>query len=276
VLENNKPILNGNPSVEAGYLNDPTKYSTLRSALAVPLNGVNKSLGVLALYRAERDAFSKENLRILQAISSKVALAIENALNHRLLETSISTDYLTNLPNARSLFLTLDHEVSRAQCDRTQLAVVVCDLDGFKQVNDRFGHLAGNKVLRVVANGLREQCGHNDYVARMGGDEFVMLIPGSDTDAMEVKIDGMRAVVRNAGGVTPEPCNLSLSVGVATYPEDGADAEELLAEADRRMYKSKRMRKKSSVIGIESFPREGSRPSEASGGEPPQFTVAAS
>ena len=81
MAENNKPILNGNPSVEAGYLNDPTKYSTLRSALAVPLNGVNGSLGVLALYRAERDAFSKENLRILLAISSKVALAIENALS---------------------------------------------------------------------------------------------------------------------------------------------------------------------------------------------------
>ena len=71
VAENNKAILNGNPSVEAGYLNDPTKYSTLRSALAVPLDGVNGVLGVLALYRAERDGFSKENLRILQAISSK-------------------------------------------------------------------------------------------------------------------------------------------------------------------------------------------------------------
>jgi diguanylate cyclase (GGDEF)-like protein len=270
VLENNKPILNGNPSVEAGYLNDPTKYSTLRSALAVPLNGVNGALGVLALYRAERDAFSKENLRILQAISSKVALAIENALNHRLLETSISTDYLTNLPNARSLFLTLDHEVSRAQRDHAPLAVVVCDLDGFKQVNDRFGHLTGNKVLRVVANGLREQCARNDYVARMGGDEFVMLIPGGESDALQGKIDGMRAVVKSAGGITPEPCNLSLSVGVATYPEDGADAEELLAEADRRMYKSKRLRKKSPVIAIESFPREGGP------AEPPQFTVAAS
>ncbi len=112
VAENNKSILNGNPSVEAGYLNDPTKYSTLRSALAVPLEGVNGVLGVLALYRAERDGFSKENLRILQAISSKVALAIENALSQRLLETSITTDYLTNLPNARSLFLSLDHEVS--------------------------------------------------------------------------------------------------------------------------------------------------------------------
>ena len=154
MAENNKPILNGNPSVEAGYLNDPTKYSTLRSALAVPLNGVNGLLGVLALYRAERDAFSKENLRILLAISPKVALAIENALTHRLLETSITTDYLTNLPNARSLFLSLDNEVSRAQRTACSLAVVVCDLDGFKQVNDRFGHLAGNKVLRLVANGL--------------------------------------------------------------------------------------------------------------------------
>jgi diguanylate cyclase (GGDEF)-like protein/putative nucleotidyltransferase with HDIG domain len=248
VAENNKPILNGNPSVEAGYLNDPTKYSTLRSALAVPLNGVNGALGVLALYRAERDAFSKENLRILLAISSKVAMAIENALNHRLHETSITTDYLTNLPNARSLFLSLDREVSRAGRAGTSLAVIVCDLDGFKQVNDRFGHLTGNKVLRVVANGLRERCEEKDYVARMGGDEFVMLIPGSDQEALESKIEAMRNVVRLAGEITPEPCALSLSVGVATYPEDGSDAEELLAESDRRMYKSKRLRKKNAAL----------------------------
>jgi len=245
VADNNKPILNGNPSVEAGYLNDSSKYSTLRSALAVPLTGISGPLGVLALYRAERDAFSKENLRILIAISSKVAMAIENALNHRLLETSITTDYLTNLPNARSLFLTLDHEVSRAHREGASLAVVVCDLDGFKQVNDRFGHLMGNKVLRVVANGLREQCEAHDYVARMGGDEFVMLIPGGDLDALESKIERMRTIVRLAGEVTPERCDLSLSVGVTSYPDDGVDAEELLAEADRRMYKSKRLRRKS-------------------------------
>jgi diguanylate cyclase (GGDEF)-like protein len=198
----------------------------------------------LALYRAERDAFSKENLRILIAISSKVAMAIENALSHRLLETSITTDYLTNLPNARSLFLFLDQEVSRSRREQTALAVVVCDLDGFKQVNDRFGHLAGNKVLRQVADGLRVACEAQDYIARMGGDEFVVLIPGGDGDALDSRIERIRDVARLAGETTPEPCHLSLSVGIAIYPQDGADAEELLAESDRRMYKSKRLRKK--------------------------------
>ena len=255
VAENNKPLLNGNPSVEAGYLNDPSKYSTLRAALAVPLSGVNGILGVMALYRAERDSFTKENLRIMLSISSKVALAIENALTHRLLETSITTDYLTNLPNARSLFLSLDNELARAQRMGTQLAVIVCDLDGFKQINDRFGHMAGNKVLRLIANGLREQCGHTDYVARMGGDEFVILVSGGNDEELDTKIERMRAVARKAGDSTPEPSALSMSVGVAIYPDDGKDAEDLLAEADRRMYKSKRLRKKPApVIAVEAPP----------------------
>jgi diguanylate cyclase (GGDEF)-like protein len=252
VAENNKPLLNGNPSVEAGYLNDASKYSTLRAALAVPLNGVNGLLGVMALYRAERDSFSKENLRILLAISPKVALAVETALTHRLLETSITTDYLTSLPNARSLFLSLDNELARAQRSGSSLAVIVCDLDGFKAVNDRFGHLAGNKVLRLIANGLREQCSPPDYVARMGGDEFVLLIPGAKGEELDLKIERLRTVAKRAGDTTPEPSILSMSVGVATYPDDGSDAEDLLAEADRRMYKSKRLRKKSaSVVAAE-------------------------
>ena len=237
-------------------MNDHVR-NTARSArrIAVPLSGVNGILGVMALYRAERDSFTKENLRIMLSISSKVALAIENALTHRLLETSITTDYLTNLPNARSLFLSLDNELARAQRTGTQLAVIVCDLDGFKQINDRFGHMAGNKVLRLIANGLREQCGHTDYVARMGGDEFVILVSGGNDEELDTKIERMRAVARKAGDSTPEPSALSMSVGVATYPDDGKDAEDLLAEADRRMYKSKRLRKKPTpVIAVEAPP----------------------
>ena len=146
VAENQKPILNGNPSVEPGYLNDPSKFSTLRAAVAVPLEGVNGVLGVLSLYHAERDAFTKDHLRILLAISAKIGLSIENALRFRQAESSATTDFLTTLPNARSLFVQLDAELSRGHRNEVPLAVLVLDLDGFKGVNVRFGHLEGNKV----------------------------------------------------------------------------------------------------------------------------------
>jgi putative nucleotidyltransferase with HDIG domain len=151
VAATGKPILNGNPSAEPGYLNDSTKFSTLNSALAVPLEGLSDATGVLTLYKSEKDAFTKDHLRFLLAISYKVALSIENALKYRQAERSATTDFLTQLPNARSLFLHLDRELARSKRFNVPLAVLVCDLDGFKQLNDKLGHLEGNRVLSGVA-----------------------------------------------------------------------------------------------------------------------------
>ena len=236
VAHNRKPIINGNPSVEPGYLNDPSKFSTLRSALAVPLEGVAGVIGVLALYRSDRDAFTTDHLRILLAVSGKMALAIENALKYQQAENSATTDYLTGLPNARSLFLQLDRELARCKRDSTTLTVMVTDMDGFKQINDRFGHLEGNRVLRLFAQALKDSCREYDYVARMGGDEFVVIAPGLAADAANKKAEQMRSLARHAGNEVCGEEILSLSVGRALYPEDGKDAEQLLAEADRRMY----------------------------------------
>jgi diguanylate cyclase (GGDEF)-like protein/putative nucleotidyltransferase with HDIG domain len=243
VAQNRKPILNGNPSVEAGYMGDPGKFSTLRSALAVPLEGLNGAVGVLALYRAEKDAFTRDNLRILLAISSKVSLAVENALKYRLVENSATIDYLTNLPNARSLFLRLDSELARCRRMNIPLAVLVCDLDGFKQINDSFGHLTGNKVLSSVANGLKENCREYDYVARMGGDEFVLLLPHITPESVDERINQLVRIAAESGEHVQGKRLLSMSVGDAFFPMDGTNAEELLATADRRMYKSKQQQK---------------------------------
>jgi diguanylate cyclase (GGDEF)-like protein/putative nucleotidyltransferase with HDIG domain len=239
VAQNRKPIINGNPSVEPGYLNDPTKFSTLRSALAVPLEGVAGVIGVLALYGAERDAFTSDHLRILLAVSGKMALAIENALKYQQAENSATTDYLTGLPNARSLFLQLDRELARCKRDNSTLTVMVSDMDGFKQINDRFGHLEGNRTLRLFAQALKDSCREYDYVARMGGDEFVVIAPGLAADAAGKKAEQLRALARHAGNEVCGEEILSLSVGRAVYPDDGKDAEQLLAEADRRMYLEK-------------------------------------
>ena len=239
VAQNKKPIVNGNPSVEPGYLNDPSKFSTLRSALAVPLEGVSGVIGVLALYRAERDAFTSDNLRILLAVSSKMALSIENALKYQQAENSATTDYLTGLPNARSLFLQLERELARCKRDNSSLTVMVSDMDGFKQINDRFGHLEGNRVLRLFAQALKDSCREYDYVARMGGDEFVVIAPGLPTEAASKKAQQLRVLAKQAGFDVCGEEILSVSLGQAVYPDDGQDAEKLLAQADRRMYVEK-------------------------------------
>ena len=236
VAQNRKPIVNGNPSVEPGYLNDPTKFSTLRSALAVPLEGLAGVVGVIALYHAEHDAFTSDHLRILLAVSSKMALAVENALKYQQAESSAVTDYLTGLPNARSLFLQLDRELARCKRDNSSLIVMVSDMDGFKQINDRFGHLEGNRVLRLFAQALKDTCREYDYVARMGGDEFVIVAPGLTAETAIKKAESLRELARQAGAEVCGEDILSLSVGQAVYPSDGKDAEALLAEADRRMY----------------------------------------
>lgn len=240
VAENRKPIVNGNPSVEPGYLNDPEKFSTLRSAISVPLEGINGVVGVLTLYNAAKDSFTRDHLRILQAISSKLTMSVENSLKYRMVEDDATTDYLTGLPNARSLFLHLEHEVKRCMQSNSPLTILACDLNGFKQVNDRFGHLEGNRLLKEVADRLKEACRETDYVARMGGDEFVVVIPGLNSAGSARIVDRLGEAAREAGRHVFGEDLMSMSIGVAELPEDGCEAERLLAAADIDMYKTKR------------------------------------
>lgn len=250
VAENRKPILNGNPAVESAYLKDEGRCSLMGSAVAVPLLGLNGAVGVLALYHQQKEAFTTDDLRILQAVSSKLGISVENALKYRQAERSASTDEMTGLPNARSLFLHLDSEVARCRRLHLPLAVLVCDLDGFKAVNDRFGHLEGNRVLRLFAEQLRSSCREYDYVARMGGDEFVFVLPGFRAEALESKKRVLRELAREAGRRVCGEDLLSASVGEAVFPDDGSDTEQLLAEADRRMYQAKEIGKRTRHLGL--------------------------
>ena len=243
VAETGKPILNGNPSLEPGYLSDEGSHNTLRSALAVPLEIEEGVIGVLALYHLRKDAFTKDHLRVLQAIQVKISLTMENALKFRQAAISATTDALTSLPNARSLFLHLDGELARARRMNERLAVLVTDLDGFKQVNDRFGHLEGNRVLKLVAAGLQECCREYDYVARMGGDEFILVLPGLGPQDLPAKQQALEQVAVEAGYTVCGERLLNISIGAAFCPEHGTDAEGLLAEADREMYLTKQAHK---------------------------------
>jgi diguanylate cyclase (GGDEF)-like protein/putative nucleotidyltransferase with HDIG domain len=243
VAQNNKPILNGNPSVEPGYLNDPTKYSTLRSALAVPLEGVNGIAAVLALYRAPADAFTRDHLRMLQAVSSRLGFAIEQTASRRLVaDAHAITDSLTGLPNARALFLHLEAEISRCNRSNRPLAIFVAALDQFPQLKERFGAALAENVLQMFAAALKDCCRKYDSAAKTATDEFVLVAPGLTPDAAKEMSDRLDALASQAGQAVCGDASFSASIGYAFYPADGATPEQLLSQADRRLFRSRNSR----------------------------------
>ncbi len=241
VAENNSAVVNGNPAVEPGYLNDPTVITNLKSALAIPLEEDGKAIGVLSLYSRERNAFSRDHLRVLQALGPRLGAVLSNGRRLTEAQDNAVTDYLTELPNSRSLYLHLDAEMERCRRRHACLGVFLCDLDGFKRINDEHGHLEGNRVLKAVSTALRECCRGYDYVARMGGDEFVVLAPDIKRGALEENIQRFREAVELTG-IRLGYVGLSSSIGAVVFvPGEGyVDADAILAEADRRMYANKR------------------------------------
>ncbi len=242
VAQNHLPIVNGNPAVESGYLADSTKVTALRSAIAVPLEGRDQVVGVLTFYQLQGDAFTHDHRRILLNISAKAGIVVENALKFEHVQDEARMDELTGLLNSRSLFEQLERQVASCAERNGTLAVIVMDLDGFKKANDEHGHLAGNRVLQVVAAGLKKSCRAQDVVARLGGDEFVLILsePGDFLSAIMERIADVGARAGAEIGCMPP---LAMSAGYAVYPEDSTDAESLLEKADERMYEAKRQRK---------------------------------
>jgi diguanylate cyclase (GGDEF)-like protein/putative nucleotidyltransferase with HDIG domain len=241
VAENDVPIVNGSPSVESGYLNDPSKITLLRSAICIPLRARDNIVGVLSLYSLTADAFTHDHRRILLNISSKVGSVIENAIRFEQVQNAARTDELTGLLNSRALSEQLGNEVKLAAQTQTSLAVVVMDLDGFKKTNDEHGHIAGNRVLVHVSANLRRYSRSTDLVARLGGDEFVLVLsnPGATLSNLLERIsDAVARTPFEVGTRTP----LSISLGCAVYPDDASDPETLLEIADERMYEEKRRR----------------------------------
>jgi diguanylate cyclase (GGDEF)-like protein/putative nucleotidyltransferase with HDIG domain len=236
VARNEKAITNGNPAAETLHLGTSSCITTLQSALCVPLRGREGVAGVLTLYHREKNSFTKDHLRLLLAASSKLGVSVENALQYEKAQSTASTDYLTGLPNARSICLHLEQELSRVRRAKTPLAVLLCDLNGFKKVNDRFGHLTGNKLLQEIATRFKSSCREYDQVGRLGGDEFVFVLPEMTKENVAELLKRLTRAVEEASRSACHEMIVSVSVGCSFYPADGASGEELLSEADRSMY----------------------------------------
>lgn len=174
-------------------------------------------------------------LVIAAVLAERVGMARER---DELLRAAL-TDPLTGLANRRSLQSRAGYEIVRHLRDRRSFALVMVDLDGFKALNDRFGHDAGDELLCDVAGGLLAGLRAQDTVARLGGDEFCILAPDTDPEgvaALAARIT--RAVAQASAGIEV----VRASVGVALFPRDGRSVEDLLHAADQRLFAAKRAR----------------------------------
>ena len=210
------------------------------SLLSLPVVHQGRLLGVLNLQRSGTEAFAAEEVELLAAVADQAAMAIQNARLHAETVALSVTDALTGLANRRHLFRELEQEVARAARFRTQVSLVMMDLDHFKEFNDAAGHIAGDGVLRQVAEVLRGQVRRVDVVARYGGEEFCLILPQvTKADALEVA-EKLRRSIAEQSFAKPAPGGITVSAGVAHLPTDATTLEGLLEAADAALYASKR------------------------------------
>jgi diguanylate cyclase (GGDEF)-like protein len=182
---------------------------------------------------------------LLLCLVGGASVAILLALRERLererdaLRTSAFTDPLTGVANRRALLERIDYEIARHERSRRSFAVLMLDLDGFKLLNDRFGHPAGDDLLREVAGALAGAIRDQDTLARFGGDEFCVLAPETDDAGARRLVARVEAAVAR---VVAGADSLGASVGAALYPHDGRSADDLLKAADQRLLGAKRTR----------------------------------
>jgi diguanylate cyclase (GGDEF)-like protein len=224
----------------------------VQAMLAVPLIAAKRLVGVVLA--ARRDTFSQDEARDLGLFSGSLGHALANAIDYRNATRQTLIDDLTRLYNVRYLYESLDTEIRRARRYSSAVSIVFIDLDGFKSVNDVYGHRAGSMTLTEVAQLILGSVRDSDFVARYGGDEFVLMLPESSSQAAMQMAERVRARIAGhcfSGGVGAE-IHLTASFGVASYPEHAMIAEKLIELADAAMYEAKQHTKDSVQVAASS------------------------
>ena len=212
------------------------------SIIGMPLKVGDIVVGVMNLSRITVGGFSPSELRLLSLLSDQAAVAISNASLHQMISRQAYSDTLTGLPNRRALDERLEEEVLAARRNNYSFAVIMMDLDGFKDVNDTYGHSTGDDVLRVVFNQMARGVRNTDFLARYGGDELTLILSQTEMSSAQIVSEKILEGMRNIKYKLPDGRRLKLGIsgGIAIYPVHARNGSELLRAADAALYQAKK------------------------------------
>jgi diguanylate cyclase (GGDEF)-like protein len=235
-----------NPRVDAR-----TQFET-RSILCAPLVSRGRTIGVLEIVNRRGGAFTRNDLDLVLTLVEPCAIAIENAILFQRTEQLTITDDLTRLFNSRYLNLYLGREIKRCKRHGIPLSVIFLDLDGFKGINDQYGHLAGSGTLTEVGAILAEGVRESDILARYGGDEFVVVLPETPASGALVIAERLRRAIEEHRFLEPQgiAARISASFGISTYPDHALSPEGLIQKADQAMYRVKEREKNGIEVAV--------------------------
>ncbi|MBK7392192.1 MAG: diguanylate cyclase [Chloracidobacterium sp.] len=267
-LKSSETVINAEPDLDFSYSQTELleQYSTMA---AVPLIADGELLGAVTIYSHELAAYGEEHIRLLETISRIASDAIGKSLLHDEATTHAMTDPMTGLPNARSLQLQFEREAGRASRSDTGFQLLMLDLDGFKLVNDTFGHKVGDELLREVGQVILGQLRDYDFLARYGGDEFVAIVPNAEPEdvadlceRIERAVGDFRLPVGEKGDA-----RVGVSLGSAGYPQAGATFDQIVVAADKAMYTRKISRKRLlAITNASGRPTDAAPPDKISSG----------
>ena len=246
VARNRRPLVNARPSADFEAAGQRSDLTTLHSALVCPLVFNERFVGTISVYHTEPSVHTDDHRRLLDRISGQAAAVIHNSIVFEQTQKDSLTDPLTGLPNTRFMFMHLTRELARAERLKSEVALLVMDLDDFKDINDTHGHHIGDRALRDIAGVLRTAIRPYDICVRYAGDEFIVVLSGCGGEEAERKRVELQKAVDSLP-FEPRPGRtlpLAISVGAAILPHDGDSYEALLATADSRMYRDKTSRRR--------------------------------
>jgi diguanylate cyclase (GGDEF)-like protein len=222
------------------YQNVPAHW--IGSIIGIPLKVGETVVGVMNVSRSTIGGFSASELRLLSLLSDQAAVAISNASLHQMISRQAYSDTLTGLPNRRALDERLEEEVVSARRNNYSFAVIMMDLDGFKAVNDTYGHSIGDDVLRLVFSQMARGVRTTDFLARYGGDELTLILSQTDLSSARIVSEKVIEGMKQIKYTLPDGSRLKLGIsgGIALFPVHARSGPDLLRAADAALYHAKK------------------------------------